>query len=114
MTSNHQQRFRAPEGQHPYSPYPGGAGGTVGAASERQRERELSDKVLRLVEHAFGRLRVGLKLAAQHAEEEARRQARGEAQRTTVLAGEGKPLSLFETELLACFESYDANEVIDS
>jgi hypothetical protein len=29
----------APAGQHPFSPYPGGGGETVGAASERRRER---------------------------------------------------------------------------
>ena len=51
-----------------------------------------------LVEHAWRRLKTGLKLAAEHA-------------RASSSAGEagGKPLTEFEEELLSCFASYEDN-----
>ena len=53
-----------PVDQHPYSPYPGAGGETVGAASKRQQEREVAEKVLLAVEHCFRRLKAGLKVRA--------------------------------------------------
>ena len=53
-----------PVDQHPYSPYPGAGGESVGAASERQQEREVAEQVLVSVEHCFRRLKAGLKVRA--------------------------------------------------
>ena len=85
---------------HPYSPLPGDAGVTVGARSEREKERELADMALRLTSKALLRLREGLALAAASAEgwrevPASQWQARGR----------GLPLTPFEAELLSCLKS---------
>ena len=84
---------------HPYSPLPGDAGVTVGARSEREKERELADMALRLTSKALLRLREGLALAAASAEgwrevPASQWQARGR----------GLPLTPFEAELLSCLK----------
>ena len=63
-----------------------------------QAEEAGADEALMLVEHAWRRLKTGLKLAAEHA-------------RASSSAGEagGKPLTEFEEELLSCFASYEDN-----
>lgn len=50
---------------HPYSPYPGGGGDSVGAASEREKEREIADQVVKAVQHSLHRLKSGLKVRAK-------------------------------------------------